>query len=445
MKGNWKLLLVGLVAFMFVLTACASDTVDEGNGGSDSGTDSGSDSSGDSTENVNVDIFQFKVEFKDQFEELVQMYMDENEGVNLSVQTVGGGSDYAASLKAQLASGNEPVIFNIGGPTELDEYREYLTDLSDTEAASLALDGTLNGVEEDGAVYGLPFALEGYGLIYNKEVFDAVGIDASTLTTFDALEAACKQIDEQKDELGLEAVVALPASELWVMGNHLANHYIAPEFNNDILTAFEADSISFEYADQMKRMLDLQNEYSVQPVLSLDYSMQVEQLFSTGKVAVIQQGNWIYPTVEQMDEDFAQNGIGMIPMPFEGEYEDHLPVGVPQYWVVNQNASDEEIQAAKDFLDWMYTSDTGKDFVLDEFKFIPAYDGYDASRIADPLSQDVYSYSVDGKTIGWTFMGTPVGWNEDVLATEFQKYLAGDTTFDEALEVAKESWASSRQ
>lgn len=132
-------------------------------------------------------------------------------------------------------------------------------------------------------------------------------------------------------------------------------------------------------------------------------------------------------------------------MPFEGDYEGHLPVGVPQYWVVNQNASDEEIQAAKAFLDWMYTSDTGKDFVLDEFKFIPAYDGYDASRIADPLSQDVYSYSVDGKTIGWTFMATPVGWNEDVLATEFQKYLAGDTTFDEALEVAKESWASSRQ
>lgn len=303
MKGNWKLLLVGLVAFMLVLTACASDTVDEGNGGNETGTGSGSDSGDDSTDKVNVDIFQFKVEFKDQFEELVQLYMNENEDVNLSVQTVGGGNDYAASLKAQMASGNEPVIFNIGGPTELDEYREYLTDLSDTEAASLALDGTLNGVEEDGAVYGLPFAQEGYGLIYNKEIFDAVGIDASTLTTFDALEAAFKQIDEQKDELGLEAVVALPASELWVMGNHLPNNYIAPEFNNDILTAFEAESISFEYADQMKRMLDLQNEYSVQPVLSLDYSMQVEQLFSTGKVAVIQQGNWIYPTVEQMDED----------------------------------------------------------------------------------------------------------------------------------------------
>lgn len=434
---------VGMLTFLLVLAGCASDTVNEGSSGNDTNDSGGS--SEEDTALTNVDIFQFKVEFKDQFEELVQLYMEENDDVNLSVQTVGGGNDYAASLKAQMASGNEPVIFNIGGPTELEEYRDYLTDLSDTEAASLALGGTLNGVEEDGAVYGLPFAQEGYGLIYNKNIFDEVGIDPATLTTFEAMEDAFKTIDEQKEALGLEAVVALPASELWVMGNHLANNYIAPEFNNDILTAYEADSISFEYGDQMKRMLDLQNDYSVQPVLSLDYSMQVEQLFSTGKVAVIQQGNWIYPTVEQMDPDFAANGIGMMPMPFEGEYEDHLPVGVPQYWVVNQNASEEEIQAAKDFLDWMYTSDQGKDFVLDEFKFIPAYDGYDASRISDPLSQDVYKYSVAGKTLGWTFMATPVGWNEDILATEFQKYLAGDVTFEEALDVAKQSWESSRQ
>lgn len=432
---------MAMIVFVLLLAGCASDTVKEGNDGANDHTDG----AGESSEKVDVDIFQFKVEFKDQFEDLIELYMKENENVNFSVQTVGGGSDYAASLKAEMASGNEPVIFNIGGPTELNEYREYLADLSDTEAASLALEGTLNGIEENGEILGLPYSQEGYGLIYNKAIFEQVGIDPTSLTTFDALESAFAEIDEQKEELGLDAVVAFPAMELWVMGNHLANHYIAPEFNSDIIGAYEADTINFEYEEQMKRMLDLQNQYSVQPVLSLDYSMQVEQLFSTGKVAVIQQGNWIYPTVDQMDADFAENGIGMIPMPLEGDFEDHLPVGVPQYWAVNKNASDEQIQAAKDFLDWMYTSDTGKDFVLDEFKFIPAYEGYDADRIADPLSQVVYQYSVDGKTIGWTFMATPVGWNEDVLATEFQKYLAGDASWEDVLATSKAEWEQARK
>lgn len=43
----------------------------------------------------------------------------------------------------------------------------------------------------------------------------------------------------------------------------------------------------------------MQNKYSVQPTVSLDYSQQVEKLFSTGKVAMIQQGNWAYNSIEQ--------------------------------------------------------------------------------------------------------------------------------------------------
>lgn len=419
-----------MLAAVLVIAGCSGDS-DE---------DSNAKGSGDK---INVDIYQFKVEFKEQFEDLVAKYQEENPDVNITVQTVGGGNDYAASLKSQMSSGNEPTIFNVGGPTEVEEYRDYLTDLSDTEAASLALEGTLNGVTEGEEILGLPYSQEGYGLIYNKEVFEEAGINAEELTTFDALEEAVAELDSKKDELGLDAVFALPAKELWVMGNHLANVYVAPEFDSDVSAAYEADTVELLYNDQMKRMLDLQAEYSVQPILSLDYSQQVEQNFSLGKVAIIQQGNWIYPTVEQMDAEFAESNIGMIPMPFDG-MDDHLPVGVPQYWVVNNNSSDEEVQAAKDFLDWMYTSDEGKEMVLNDFKFIPAYDGYDTEQIADPLSKIVYEYASEGKTIGWTFMGTPVGWNEDILAVNFQKYLNGDIDWDEVVEASIEGWEKAR-
>lgn len=431
-----KWLLVFMLAAALIIAGCSSNSNDEDSNAT--GSDSGS---GDK---VSIDIFQFKVEFRDQFEELVGKYQEENPDVNIDVQTVGGGNDYAASLKAQMSSGNEPTIFNVGGPTEVEEYREYLADLSDTEAASLALDGTLEGVIEGEEILGLPYSQEGYGLIYNKEVFENAGINAEELTTFEALEEAVATLDSQKEELGLEAVFALPAKELWVMGNHLANTYIAPEFDNDVTATYEADTVELVYNDQMKRMLDLQADYSIQPVLSLDYSQQVEQSFSLGTVAMIQQGNWIYPTVEQMDPDFAENGIGMIPMPFDG-MDDHLPVGVPQYWVVNKNSSDEEVQAAKDFLDWMYTSEEGKDMVLNDFKFIPAYEGYDTEQISDPLSKIVYEYASEGKTIGWTFMGTPVGWNEDVLAVNFQKYLNGDFEWEQVIEESIKGWENSRQ
>ncbi|RLL46706.1 carbohydrate ABC transporter substrate-binding protein [Oceanobacillus piezotolerans] len=425
-----KVFIAMVLAAVLVVAGCSSS--DNASGDSDSG------------DGVTVDIFQFKVEFKEQFEELVAKYQEENPDVTINVQTVGGGNDYAASIKSQMSSGDEPDIFNVGGPTDIEEYRDYLSDLSDTAAAEAALEGTLNSVTEGDQILGLPYSQEGYGLIYNKAILEQAGINPDELTTFEALEEAVATLDSQKEDLGLEAVFALPAKELWVMGNHLANAYIAPEFENDITAAYEAETINFEYGDQMKRMLDLQSSYSVQPVLSLDYSQQVEQLFAQGKVAIIQQGNWIYPTLEQMDPEFAENNIGMIPMPVEG-LEGHLPVGVPQYWVVNKNSSEEVQQAAKDFLDWMYTSDAGKEMVLNDFKFIPAYEGYDTAQISDPLSQVVYSYSEEGKTIGWTFMATPVGWNEDVLGVNMQRYLNGDIEWQEVLDTAKQEWEKSRQ
>ncbi|WP_226037764.1 ABC transporter substrate-binding protein [Aquibacillus saliphilus] len=397
-----------------------------------------------SEDELTVDIFQFKVEFKDQFESLVELYEEENPGVNINVKTVGGGNDYAATLKTSFSSGDEPDIFNVGGPSEVEDYRDSLADLSDTKAAEAALEGTLSGVTDGDEILGLPFNQEGYGLIYNKRIFEEAGINPDEILTHEDLVNAVETLDSQKEDLGIEAVFALGAKETWILGNHLANAFLAPEFNQDLMEAYKSDTVTFEKGDEMKRFLDLQNEYSVQPTVSLDYSQQVEELFSLENVAMIQQGNWIYNTVHEMDPELAENNIGILPIPVEG-FEGKIPVGVPNNWVVNNNSSDEVIQASKDFLDWMYTSDTGKEFVLNEFKFIPAYEGFDTTKIADPLSQEIYEYASEGNTLGWVFMGTPLAWNEEKLAVRMQKYLSGDLAWEELETQAITEWENSRQ
>jgi raffinose/stachyose/melibiose transport system substrate-binding protein len=92
----------------------------------------------------------------------------------------------------------------------------------------------------------------------------------------------------------------------------------------------------------------------------------------------------------------------------------------------------------------MYTSDAGKTAVMEDFKFIPAYEGYDTAKIADPLSQEIYKYSSEGNTIGWVFLGSPIGWQEEVLAVNMQKYLSGESSWEEAIKNAQESWEKSR-
>ncbi|MFZ0579451.1 MAG: carbohydrate ABC transporter substrate-binding protein, partial [Psychrobacillus psychrotolerans] len=81
MKNKWRAgFLAASLGIAGVLAGCSSD-----------GENS---SSGDSSKDVKIDIFQFKVEFKDQFEAVAEAYEKENEGVDINITTVGGGEDY---------------------------------------------------------------------------------------------------------------------------------------------------------------------------------------------------------------------------------------------------------------------------------------------------------------------------------------------------------------
>ncbi|MCD5002904.1 carbohydrate ABC transporter substrate-binding protein [Enterococcus saccharolyticus] len=400
--------------------------------------------SGNDEDQVTIEILQGKVEFNKQFEALAQQYEELNPGVKINVTSVGGGSDYLSSLKTKFSSGEEPTIFSLSGPSEVDQFRDSVADLSDTEASKKALAGTLDSVTYDDEIVGLPYNLEGYGYIYNKEIFEKAGIDAETIKSYDDLEAAVKTLDSKKDELGIKGVFALPGKETWVMTNHLGNTFLAPEFDNNVLNAYEAKEVKFELSDQYQRALDMQNKYSIGKPLSIDYSQQVEEYFSLGQVAIIQQGNWVYPTIAQIDPEFAKEGIGMLPIPVDG-LEGKLPVGVPNYWAVNKNKSDKEVKAAKDFIDWLYLSDEGKKAVVDELNFIPAYEGYDGLDIADPLSQAVYDYSQAGETIGWVFNGYPAGWEQSTFGPEIQKYLEGSTSWDDVIKVSQDGWKEARK
>ncbi len=405
----------------------------------------GTSGDGKDGDKVVIDVFQFKVEFKEQFEEVAEQYEKINENVEINITTVGGGEDYGAALKSKFASGKEPAIYNVGGPQDVKDWEASLADLSDSKAAGAALEGTLDGVTADGKVLGLPYNQEGYGFLYNKEIFEKAGVKPEDIKDYASLVKAVETIDGKKEDLGIKSVFALPGKEKWITGLHLSNTFIAPEFDGNVVTAFDSEKVDFTYGDAFKNILDLQNKYSAQPTVSLDYQQQVEELFSLGNVAIIQQGNWVYNSIAGIDQEFADTNVGLLPIPVEGHIEDSIPVGVPMYWGVNSNKDEKVVEESKKFLDWLYTSDEGKETVLKDFKFIPAYEGYDSAEISDPLSKAVYEYSTEGKTIGWTFMGYPTGWGENVLGVEIQKYLSEEADWDAVVSAAQKEWSESRK
>lgn len=438
-------------AIGMILTAMMITGMFTGCGSTDSQS-AGSTASG-SGEQVTVDIFQNKNEISDALQAAIDQYESENPNVTINLETV-GGSDYASSLKAKML-GNDPVeIFTLGGPDDIASYQEYLEPLTDEEWVSHVTAGGCDNVTVDGQVYGLPLAVEGYGLIYNKKIFEAAGINSSTLTSYDAIDQAFADLQSQIDSGALadqfpvlEAVEEYAAKESWIVGLHTNNVALSQEFGS-AAKAFESQTINYTYGDQLKDLLDLETKYTssrdnLSLLNSVDYATQVGGGLAIERVAVIQQGNWISPEISNVSEELLQD-LGILPIPLKGVVEDSIAVGVSNYWCVNSKSSDAEKAAAKDFLNWLYQSDEGKNIVINELFLIPAFDNYDGIEISDPLSAEVMRYMNEGKTIPWVFSGQPSGWDSNVAAN-VQAYLAGSMSWDDVIAQNKTDWEAMRQ
>lgn len=429
MKTRKRFLSLALLASAAFFTACGSEGEETGGGGGNS-------------ETVVVEFFSQKPEITTQLEELAATYSAENPGVQVNITTVGSGEG-AAALQAKFSSGDEPALMMLGGLPEVERYKDSLLDVTELDMTESVIEGMLEGGTIEGVALGVPMNIEGFGWMYNKEIFEQAGINPDDIQSYDDFVTAVETLDSQKEELGIDAVFAFSGAENYIANQFSAN-FTSPEFNNSILDSYSATELNWEYGDQMQKYTDLFNQYNVQPILTMDYSRSVEELFINDKVAMVHQGNWIVPTLNAIDPEFAANKMGILPVFGENDTTGKIIAGAPWYIGINKNLDEAVVEEAKSFLDWVYLSEEGQKAVLEELKFVPAQEGYDVESISDPVSQQIYQALLDGETGAMTHKQYPDGWFQQFLFPEYQKYLNGDITWDEFESNTSQSFADMR-
>nr|WP_245339298.1 ABC transporter substrate-binding protein [Paenibacillus shirakamiensis] len=380
-----------------------------------------------------IHIFQFKVEMAEAFNRLKVVYEKEHPGVKLDIQTVGGGSNYGASLRAKFSSGKEPDIFNIGGYRELEMWQDYLEDLTSEPWVKDVKQVAKEPMTLNGHLYGQPMNLEGYGFIYNKDLFEKAGIKERPVT-LSQLEEACKK---------LKAAGIIPFAngyqEAFVLGNHNINLAFAYQKNPSAfikgLTQHTQTFAGNEVVEKWSDLLDLTLKYGNANPLTTDYNTQVT-LLATGKAAMMQQGNW---TQGQLDGINPKLNLGILPMPITDEAgSDKLFVGVPNNWVVYKNSPVK--QEAKDFLNWLVSSKEGKQYITKEFKFIPALDTIKPTKDElGPLGMEVLKYTDAGQVLTWNWFRFPNGMSPE-FASSIQSYIGGKSTKAEMYTDFQRNW-----
>jgi len=415
----------------------------------------GSGDSGSSKKQTEITIYQSKIEANEGYQKAIDAYEKVNPDVKINLEAV-TGNDFTASLKAKMQS-DPPTIFSVGGFQDLEDYGDTLLDLSDMDILDHALEGTTDMFTTDeGKVLAVPLYMEGYGFVINREMFEAAGIDVDSMMDFEGMKKGFDTLKEKIDNgemkeqyPNLEAVMEYPTKELWIAGDHDANVALTHDFKT-AKEAYDAAELPGTGFEDYKTMVDFQASYTTNAddtakLNAVDYTTSLEGGLAIERVAALKQGNWIAPAVENTDPEVLAK-LDMLPYSVPGYSDGKYFVGVSGYWAINSKASEEQIEAAKDFINWLYSDPEGQKIVVEDCKFVPPYDNFGDLQATDPLSQRIMDANQEGNTMnGWVYSGAPSTWGQQVAGVEVQKYLAGQTTWDEVTQTCIDQWAEMRE
>ena len=399
-----------------------------------------------------VYYLQFAPETADQWDALAAAYTEET-GVEVSVLTAASGT-YEKTLKAELDKTEAPTLFQINGPVGLASWKDYCYDLKDTELYSHLISDEF--AQKDGdSVYGVSYKIETYGIIYNKTLLadycaldGAVISDASEIKSFETLKAVADDIQARKDELGVRGAftsAGMDSSSDWRFKTHLANVPIYYEYLADGIGS--TDAIKGTYLDNYKQIWDLYlTDSTIDPAMvGTATGEDANADFALGEAVFYQNGTWAVNDILG-EEILTEDDLGMLPIYIgvEGEENQGLCTGTENYWCVNAKASEEDIQATIDFLNWVITSDTGRECLSKEMGFTTPFDTFTEEYQADNVLIDIANqYIADGYTpVAWCFPTMPSeNWKNGVGAALLE-YAQGTGEWDQVVTAFVDGWAT---
>lgn len=435
MKGLWYGVTVALAAVL--LSGCGK------------GKDVGS-----------VYYLNFKPEAADTWEKIAEDYTKET-GVEVKVLTSASGN-YEQTLKAETAKRDMPTLFQINGPVGYNNWKNFCADLSETNLYNWLLDKDM-AVQDENGVYGIPYVVEGYGIIYNvtimKKYFSLPNKAVSytkveEVNNFDKLKEVVEDMTAHAKELGIEGVFAstsFSSGEDWRWQTHLANLPVYYEFKDKEVS--DSDTLDFSYADNFRNIFDLYIDNSCTPKTGLASKTVNDSMeeFALGKVAMVQNGNWAWGQVADVEgNQVSEEDIKFLPIytGVSGEETQGLCTGTENYICVNSMASEADQKASIDFIEWVFSSDLGKQYVTNDLGFISPFNTFSEEESpSDPLAKQVLEYmgNQDLYNVSWNFTAFPSQQFKDDFGADLLNYAKGKYEWKQVLDDVKNTWASEKQ
>ncbi|MCR5320494.1 MAG: ABC transporter substrate-binding protein [Lachnospiraceae bacterium] len=409
-----------------------------------------------------VYLLNFKPETDEAWQELAATYTEQT-GVPVTVLTAADGQ-YSTTLQSEMAKSEAPTIFNIGNATAAQTWDEYTYDLKDSALYNHLTDKSLT-VEYNGKVAAVANCYECYGIIYNKTILgdyctmdNAVVSSIDEINSLDTLVAVAEDINNRVDEIneqfGYELTEAFASAGLddgssWRFSGHLANMPLYYEFKDDNVDLIAGEGeITGKYLDNFKKVWDMYvNTSEADPMTLNSGAYNAETEFGMGEAVFYQNGDWEFSALTNEENGYTvtADDLAMMPIYFGvDDANEGLCVGTENHWAVNAKAPQEDIDSTLAFLEWVITSDEGRDAITNKMGLSAPFDTF----TGDYASNNAFAacageYMANGKTsVAWSFNATPNvdDWRADVVAA-LTAYTTGSGDWSAVEKAFTEGWA----
>lgn len=426
MKKFKKAVSIGLTVVMTAALAagCSGKNEDKDADGKDGG--------------VKITLLNTKSELVDQFEAMAKEYK-ELTGVTIDVQFT---SDVVSTHLSERYASGSPYTIMMVDRTDVYAFKDYLLDLSGEDW--IADGGAEYGVNIDGKTYSFPLLVEAVGLLYNAQAIEDITGEEFNWEDYNTVEKFEGLLEELRDG-GMENPVAVNKDD-WSLGNHFFGQLYNQQGNSEESSQAYVDSLKSGDINLMKDArfnslmdsFDMLLKYNINSAdpLAADYDMNNEY-FAGGEAAFWFNGSWVTDVYSQTEK------IGIMPLPqsdTDDEANDRLIAGASKTFVIDKEYSTEEQQqAAKDFLNWIVYDEAGQSFMIDDCGIVPAFTNI-TKEVSTPISTAVQQFIKSGMTSYW-YQAIP-GDHGTEAGASLQKYMSGNISREEFAKEIEDYWTA---
>ena len=340
----------------------------------------------------------FKPESDEVLKELAAKYTEET-GVPVEILTAASGT-YNETLTAEMDKSKAPTIFVVGNQAAVETWGDYCLDLTGTAIEAELNTDAYKLYDAEGKLCSIGYCYECYGIIVNNALLNEAGHDVSEITNFETLKAVAEDITARSEELGFGAFTsnAMDSSSSWRYTGHMINLEYYYEYADDNAAwangTAAAPTLTGAYMDNFKNLYDLAVVNSIvdrKELANGGFDAQAE--FAEGKAVFYVQGSWEASGLEGKGMDLST--LSMIPYycGVEGEEKAGLNCGTENYWAINGDASEEDIQATIDFMVWLVTDPEASEAAVGTFGVMP----YKSAAVStNPFLAQANAYLGDG-------------------------------------------------